>query len=57
MILGSDAAVAVGRFRKEGVLGYRAKSDARAPVRGTRKEAEEDERKIRENDTARRAFR
>ena len=49
MIMGSDAAVAIGRFRKEGVLGYRAKSDVNSPIRETRREAEEDERRIREN--------
>lgn len=52
MILGSDASVAVGRFRKEGVLGYRAKSNIDSPIRQTRGEAEEDERKIREDNAA-----
>ena len=42
-VLGSDAARAVGRFRPEGVLGYRAKSVPDAPLRATRHEAEADE--------------
>lgn len=43
-ILGSDAARAVGRFRPDGPLGYRAKSAPDAPLRATRAEAEADER-------------
>jgi hypothetical protein len=43
-ILGSDAARAVGRFRTDGPLGYRAKSAPDAPLRATRAEAEQDER-------------
>lgn len=38
------AAVAVGRFRPEGVEGYRARSNPAAPLRATRAEAEADER-------------
>lgn len=41
-ILGSDAAVAVGRFSALGVIGYRAKSGG--PLRATRAEAENDQR-------------
>lgn len=41
--LGSDAARAVGRFRPEGVEGYRASSPPDAPLRATRREAEWDE--------------
>lgn len=42
-VLGSDAARAVGRFRAEGPLGYRAKSVPDAPLRPTRPEAVSDE--------------
>lgn len=35
---------AVGRFRPEGPLGYRSWSDPDAPLRGTRQEAEADQR-------------
>jgi hypothetical protein len=41
-ILGSDAAVAVGRFNPDGPDGYQAKSGG--PLRATRAEAEADER-------------
>jgi hypothetical protein len=41
--LGSDAARAVGLFRPEGPLGYRAKYSADAPLRATRAEAEADQ--------------
>lgn len=46
-VLGSDAAVAVGRFKPDGPDGYRAKSLPAGPLRATRKEAEEDERAAR----------
>lgn len=39
-ILGSDAAVAVGRFRPEGPIGYVSKTGG--PLRPTRAEAEAD---------------
>lgn len=42
-VLGADAARAVGRFRPEGPIGYRAKSVPDAPIRATRIEAETDE--------------
>ena len=42
-MLGSDAAVAVGRFSQEGVKGYRAASGG--PLRETREEAKADERR------------
>lgn len=48
-VLGSDAARAVGRFRVEGPLGYRARSDINAPLRATRAEAEADELAILES--------
>jgi len=48
VVLGSDAARAVGRFRPEGPLGYRAKSLPDGPLRATRAEAEADERAFRE---------
>jgi hypothetical protein len=41
-IIGSDAAVAVGRFATDGPYGYRAKSGG--PTRETRAEAEADYR-------------
>jgi hypothetical protein len=50
MILGSDAARAIGRFRPEGPLGYRAKSLPDGPLRATRVEAEADERAHREGE-------
>jgi len=50
VVLGSDAARAVGRFRPEGPLGYRAKSVPDAPLRATRAEAETDERAFRCDD-------
>lgn len=40
--LGSDAAVAVGRFRRGGPLGYRARTAIDAPLRCTRVEARQD---------------
>lgn len=43
-IMGSDAAYAVGRFKADGLDGYRAKSAPSAPLRDTRAEAVEDER-------------
>lgn len=42
-ILGSDAARAVGCFRPEGPIGYRAKSLPNGPLRATSAEAEADE--------------
>lgn len=42
--MGSDAAVAVGRFDPAGVHGYRARTAPGAPLRATRAEAVEDER-------------
>lgn len=42
--LGADAARAVGRFRPEGPLGYRAKYSPGAPLRDSRQEAEADQR-------------
>lgn len=42
-VLPADAAQAVGRFRPEGPLGYRAKSVPDAEVRATREEALADE--------------
>jgi hypothetical protein len=44
---GSDAAVAVGRFRPTGAIGYRAKSYPNAPIRPTREEAMRDEARYR----------
>lgn len=41
--LGSDAARAVGLFRPQGPLGYRAQYSADAPLRATRAEAEADQ--------------
>jgi hypothetical protein len=46
--LGSDAARAVGRFRPEGPLGYKASTMPDAPLRDTREEAVADERAYRE---------
>ena len=40
-VLGSDAAIAIGRFSPRGPLGYQAKSGG--PIRKTRAEAERDE--------------
>jgi hypothetical protein len=42
-VLGSDAAVAVGRFSPDGPKGYRAKDGG--PLRATRVEAEYDQRR------------
>jgi hypothetical protein len=42
-VLGSDAAVAVGRFDPDGPLGYRARTAPDAPLRATRAEAVADE--------------
>lgn len=42
-VLGSDAAVAIGRFNPEGVEGYRASTLPDAPLRATRAEATDDE--------------
>ncbi len=42
-ILGAGSTVAVGRFRPEGVEGYRSRSNPAAPLRATRTEAEGDE--------------
>lgn len=42
-VIGSDAAVAVGRFAPDGVEGYRARSGG--PLRPTRAEAEADEQR------------
>lgn len=42
--LGADADRAVGRFRPEGPLGYRAKYSPGAPLRDSRQEAEADQR-------------
>lgn len=47
-VLGSDAARAVGRFNPDGPLGYRAATAPDAPLRATRAEAEEDERRWRD---------
>lgn len=47
IVLGSDAAVAVGRFKSDGPEGYRAKSLPDGPLRATRTEAEADERAAR----------
>jgi len=44
-IIGADAARAVGRFKPTGVEGYGAATAPNAPLRETRAEAEEDERK------------
>lgn len=43
-IMGTDAAVAVGRFKVDGPDGYRAATAPDAPLRTTRAEAVEDER-------------
>lgn len=43
--MGTDAAVAVGRFKPDGPGGYRAATAPDAPLRETREEAVEDERK------------
>lgn len=43
-VFGSDAAIAVGKFKPGGPDGYRAKSAPDAPLRATRAEAEADER-------------
>lgn len=43
-IMGADSARAVGRFRPEGIEGYRAASAPDAPLRATRAAAVEDER-------------
>jgi hypothetical protein len=48
-VLGSDAAVAVGRFDSAGVKGYRARSGG--PLRPTRAEAEADERSYLEGES------
>jgi hypothetical protein len=42
-IIDSGAARAVGRFRPEGVLGYRATNAPDAPLRSSRDQAIEDE--------------
>lgn len=42
--VGSDGAVAVGRFRPSGIAGFRARTMPNAPVRRTREAALEDER-------------
>lgn len=42
LVIPSDAARAVGRFRPEGPIGYRASNDAAAPLRSTRQAAVED---------------
>lgn len=44
-IMGSDAAVAIGRFSPDGPRGYVARSAPGAPVRDTRADAGEDERR------------
>ena len=43
IILGSDAARAIGRFAPDGPIGYRAASDPDAPLRAERASAEGDE--------------
>lgn len=43
-VMGADAARAVGRFRPDGVEGYRAATVPDAPLRATRTAAVEDER-------------
>lgn len=47
IVLGADAAVAVGRFKPGGPDGYRARSLPNGPLRATRPEAEADERAAR----------
>jgi hypothetical protein len=44
-VIGSDAARAVGRFKPDGPDGYRARSLPDGPIRATRAEAENDERR------------
>lgn len=52
-VVGSDAAVAVGRFSPFGVRGYRASYGG--PLRKTRAEAEADQRRYLDSKEARRA--
>lgn len=46
--IGTDAAVAIGRFNPDGPAGYRAAHSPDAPLRASREEAETDEMQHRE---------